>query len=801
MRTWKTRNVVHGACGTLAGAVASVLSAFPTGALAQNVPAATPADELATIVVTAQRRQERLQDTPIAITVLGANDLAQRGAADLVDVARIAPNVDISVGPGGSGGSFNTSAYIRGVGQSDFLITTDPGVGVYIDGVFFPRATGALLDLVDIERVEVLRGPQGTLFGRNTIGGAISVVTAKPGAGGDAYIEGTLGKYARRELKAYMDLPGSDAIQTRVSFAAKKVDGFVNRPLAGDRLGGIDSLVGRIHTVWQLSPTLALDLSADATRKREDSVAQYTPTFQSAGNLYPLWKAVAKPVVNGNSAAINAFLAAVGNTPVVPNPGSPLTSNGTGPNASNLDMSGVAATLIWDVSKDLQFKAITAYRGFDAAFGRDGDGTPIQYLHTNSTVEQRQFSEEFQLLGKAFENRLRWVGGLYYFNERATDRNTVQLASGLYAGLESLPAAVIPLAPVTCPPPPGVPAPCAGGLGNPINALFDLDFDVFNRTRTSSWAGYIHSTYAATERLDLVLGGRYTQDDKDYFLVHGRVNAGVPLIPATSVSRKDTDFSPKIGVNFKVDAGTMLYASASQGFKSGGFNGRPTTAAEVQSFGPEKVTSYEIGAKNEWFKRRLRLNLALFSNDYSDIQLGSVQADSTGNLVLAIENGGKARINGFEAEMQARPYEQLLIDLSVGYLDAKFKSIAPGATVTMDTKLPRTPHLTTTLGMAYTLGLAGNMKLLVRGDASYRSKAHTIIENTPELAQSGYSLLSARATLSQIGAPWTLTAYVTNLTDKRYIVGGIQALSSFGSTEAILGRPREAGITFGYAFR
>ncbi|MBI3524940.1 MAG: TonB-dependent receptor [Betaproteobacteria bacterium] len=788
----------------LAVAVTAALASLASYSYAQETqPTATPG-QLDVIVVTAQRRQERLQDTPIAISVFDFHDLEQRGANNLVDVARIAPNVSLSTS-GGGGGSFNAAAYIRGIGQTDWLITTDPGVGVYVDGVFFPRATGALLDLLDVQRVEILRGPQGTLFGRNTIGGAISVVTAQPGKEFESQIEGTLGQYSRRELKAYVDLPASDAVRTRISMAYKKVDGFVNRVLAGDKLGGIDSLVGRVRTIWKLNPAVTLDFSFDATRKRDGASPQYVPFFKTTGNLYPLWRAVVpQPVVNrppgSDTAAINAFLAAHGNSGAYANPDNPFVSYGTGPNISNLDMAGGATTLTWDVAANLQFKSITAYRGFDAAFGRDADNTPIQYSSTDEKVKQRQFSQEFNLIGNSFDNRLRWVSGLYFFNEHATDTNQVRIGSGLYAGLQALPAAVIPLAAgVTCPPPPGVAAPCAGGAGNPINKSFDLDFDILNRTRTNSYAGFLQATYAVTDQWDAIFGGRYTKDEKKYYLVHNRINAMVPLIPETTVSRADTDFSPKLGVNFKPDPSTMLYTTLGQGFKSGGFNGRPTTKAAVQSFGPEKVTSLEVGSKSEFLNRHLRLNVALFRNDYRDIQLASLQADPTGNLILVVENAGKARMNGLEVELQARPSSAWQVDFSAGYLGARFVEVSPGASVTLSSKLPNTPKWTIATGSSYTfpVGDAGS-RLTLRGDATYRATAYTNVENTPVLAQSGYTLLSARAILSQSGGRWTTTAYVTNLSNKRYITSGLQALSSLGTTEAVLGRPREIGITLGY---
>lgn len=623
--------------------------------------------------------------------------------------------------------------------------------------MFFPRATGALLDLLDIARVEVLRGPQGTLFGRNAIGGAISVVTARPQGDASGRVEASAGNFARRELKASADLALSDTASTRVSMAYKNADGFVDRVLVDDRLGGVDSLVARARTLWQIAPAVEIDVSIDGTRKRDGAVA---------------------------------------------NPNTPLQSTATGPNRSDLDMGGLAATLTWDIWRDMQFKSISAWRGFNASFGRDGDNSPVQYIATNQTIEQRQFSQELQLLGTSLDKRLRWVGGLYFFNERATDRNDVKLASGLFKGLEALPGTFVPLgAGVNCPPPPGVAAPCAGGKGNPVNIGFDLDFEVFNRIKTQSYAGFVHSTFAVAENWDLVLGARYTNDDKEYFLAQGRANAGVPLIPPTTVTRSDNNFSPKFGVNYKAASGALLYASLGKGFKIGGFNGRPTMQAEVQSFGPEQVTSFEVGAKNEFFDRRVRLNAAVFANKYSDIQLSSVQADATDTLVLVIENAGTAKMNGAELELQAQPSSAWQVDLSVGYLDACFTGLAPGATLTLDSKLPRTPRWTAAIGTSYTLGLGGTgLQLTLRGDASFRSKSFTNTENTPELAQAAYTLGSARAVLSRPGGPWTLTTYVNNVSDKRYIVGGMQALSSFGSIESVLGRRREWGVSLGLNF-
>lgn len=755
------------------------------------------------IIVTAQRRAERLQETPIAITALDAEALRARGLADIRDVGAIAPNVDISFNTNSGGGTSNAAIYIRGIGQRDFLITTDPGVGIYIDGVFFPRSTGALLDLVDIGQVEILRGPQGTLYGRNTIGGAINITTPEPGQDLTGRTELTYGSFDHYEVKQSLNFPGSEKFAVRVSGAYKTADGYVKRVIAEDTLGGYDTLVGRLRATAHPSDKLTVDFTVDGTRKRDDSAAQYNVQFVQTGNLVPLYLApFITPVINRptsatGSAAVNAYIATYGRQPVLVNSNNPRVSFATGPNVSDIDMWGAAGTIAYAASDALELKSITGYREFDATFGRDGDNTPYQYIQTLNNVDHKQFSEELQVNGSGMDDRLKVVSGLYYFHERAIDTNQVRLASGLFNGLESLPAAIIPLAPVACPAP--LPAPCAGGKGNPVNIGLDLDFSIYNRISTNSYAAFAHATYDFSDVVSGVAGLRYTEDKKTYFLKHDRVNAGVPIIPGTTVKRSDDNLSPKVGLNFKIDENTLTYASISRGFKSGGFNGRPTTTAEVSSFGPEKVLTYEVGLKTDILDQRMRLNVAGFWNDYTDMQLNRVSADSTGNLVLVVENAGDARVRGLEMEYSIRPAGGLMIDGSVGYLDAEFRKIATGASVTLNSKLEKTPTWTVTTGVGYTF-TTGSLITTLRGDWRYRAKTYNDADNTASIVQPGYSVFDVRLTVEHEDNGWSLAAYGKNVSDKRYIENGIAALSSFGEVEATLARPREWGVTAGYKF-
>ncbi|MBY0563157.1 MAG: TonB-dependent receptor [Hyphomonadaceae bacterium] len=761
--------------------LAAALSSVPTVALAQTAESSAEEATVEDIVVTARRFEERLQSTPVAVSAFTSDALEQSGANTLTDVASVVPNLTMSNTGSGSGGASNPQIYMRGIGQVDFLITTDPGVAIYIDGVYYARSTGSAFDVLDLERLEVLRGPQGTLFGKNTIGGAINLISRRPSDEFGGQIQFTTGEFGRADVRASADLPLADDLRARVSGVWQNRDGFTDRVLVGDEMDDQDQVGGRAHVEWTPTNDLTLTFIADGTRARQGSTNTALLSFDPAAGLAPLWVnlvatpgALALPTVNSST---------------------PFRNTGTGPNVSNLDLWGASLTTSWDMGAELTLRSITAFRELGAEFGRDGDNSSSQYVETHNMVDQRQFSQELQLLGGGPDSRLRWVLGAYYFDEWARDTNDVRLASGLWAALEGLPGAVIPLSPAVCP------TLCLGGVGNPLNALFDLDFDIYNRVDTLSYAVFGQGSYDLTDRLSLTAGLRYTQEEKTYFLHHQRVNAGVPIIPPTTVSADFDDLSPRLGVEYQANDGLFLYAVASRGFKSGGFNGRPTTTAEVQSFGPESLWSYEAGLKFDSSDRRLRLNLATFFNQYDDIQISSVGADTTGNLILITENAGQAEAAGVEAELTAIPVDGLNLSASLGYIQAEYTELNPGATVTLDTHFMKTPEWTASAAASYTFPLSGNMgDLTVRGDWSYRSRVYNDPQNTPILSQGALSLFNGRIAWTDANERIELALFGTNLTDERYIVAGISAADSFGTVEGNFGRPREWGLSLRYTY-
>jgi iron complex outermembrane receptor protein len=768
------KQVFRTACLTLLAS--SFLTSFSHSSMAAEAKGEMSKQPLVEeIVVTARKREENLQRTPIAITAFSSKGLEARNLTDLMGVANAAPNVDIRSSNAGSGSSSNSQITIRGVGQLDFLIATDPGVGTYVDGVYFARSMGGVMDLLDLERLEILRGPQGTLYGKNTIGGAINLISRKPTGDFNGYAEVTTGSYKRLDARASVDFPiVQDKLAAIVSVSSKDRDGYGHRTTDGAGLGSENSTAARAAIRWHASQDITVDLAVDVTRKRQSSVVTTLTAINPNAPVLNLYNAV-------------SFLSGGVNPPYVPTiPADPFVSGGSGPNRDDLDAWGVSNTIDWKLG-NFALKSITAYRHLVAGFGRDGDNSPVPYLETQNDVRQHQFSQEFQFSGVNLDNRLKWVAGAYYFNEHATDFTRTKLASGLYQGLEALPGPMIPLAP-------GV---FAGGAGNPVNAAFDLDFLINSAITIKDYAAFLHATYNLTDQLGLTLGGRYTYEKKDYFIDDLRANSGVPVVNNVNVSDHWNSFSPKAGLEFQATDTTLTYASVSRGFKSGGFNGRPTTsAAEVQPYNPEFLTAYEVGVKSELFDHQLRLNLAGFYYDYKDIQLTVSTATPDGNFVALTENAGKAHSKGVEAEFQATPVTGLLLEGAVGYIDAKYTDVGTAQNITTGSKFVNTPKWTANGAISYSFDLAGAGALTLRGDWNYRGQYFVNPQNDAAMSQKGFSLFNARVTFESPDKRWTLALFGTNLADKKYINNGVGTLDSFGLAEAYFGRPREWGAMF-----
>lgn len=756
------------------------------GALLAGLFAAGPAlAQIEEVVVTARKREEPLQKTPVSITAFTEAQLQNPAFKDVGDVTRFAPNVIIDRGTGNTGGQFNSQVFIRGVGQVDFLFSSDPGVGVYVDEVYLPRVVGSIMDVMDIQRIEVLRGPQGTLFGKNTIGGALNITSQRPGDKLSAVAELTGGSRNRFDGKLSLDLPMvPDKLSARVTLSSRNQDGYVKRVNQEGRAMG-DTNSDGIRGLLNWTPGDGWDVlfAADYTRRREEMIANELLDVRTTDPVAFLWNFLVAPTY-GPGAVYDGRFVTHGRD-----------SQATGPSLSNLDAWGTSLNVSKELSENYKLKSITAYRDEDAQFGGDQDHSPYRYLETTNDDAHQAFSQEFQLNGASGNDRLNWVAGAFFMHENARDQYNVVLGGGLFDALEALPAPILPLAPgVTCPPAPGVFAPCAGGPGNPFNVALDFDLSIFDHIDIDSYAAYTQGTYKLTDKLSTTIGGRYTHERKNFTTMLVRNASGVVSVPEHSIAHSWDAFTPRVGLEYQATPDVMGYVSASRGFKSGGFNGRAQSLAEIDSFDPEYIDTYEAGVKTQWLDRRLLLNLSAYYNDYTDIQLTSVHAVQ-GVIVAVTENAGKARIQGLELELVVQPVKAFTVRGGFGYTDAKYKKLDPGATVTLDSKLVKVPKTTANLTADYELSLGDLGSLTLGGDLSYRSSYFMDPNNTPLFEQNGYSLLGAHVRYSSSNGHWEVTAFGTNLNDKRYMTNALQSYGSFGTADASFGPPREYGVT------
>lgn len=764
MRTWHLR------------AAMGLGVALSASALAQTT---TPTIALEEIVTTARRTAENLQDTPVSVTSLSSELLQEIGAIDLRSVTNVTPNMEFSyAGNGSSGGNF-AQVFIRGVGQPDFIITKDPGVGIYVDGVYLARAPGSVLELLDVERIEVLRGPQGTLFGKNTIGGAVVVTTARPDdeLGGIAQV--TLGSYNRQDLSGSLNLPivpGSLAL--RVSAMSREQDGYYRKLYRPDDPNqfGIDNSSnagndtnrqsGRATLLWTPSETFEASLSADLTRERQNAVE-----YQMIGMPGAL---------SANNAAYNQLYALPRGLPTYGTQWittEPWTTYASWRGYNNSDIWGSSLGLTWNLGA-FQVKSITGYRDLKVETRGDGDATPADIVSTGGVdISQHQFSQEIQFLGSAFDDRFDWVAGLWYFDETARDVQRSRQQAGLFEALQAAaPNSLRPPVPIS-----GCAAPCLlGGPNNPNNARLDNSRTGSRLMQNSSYAAFLHGTYSFTDRWSVTAGARFSREEKQFDYYETRPLRNVVSFDTYNLTPVPADkwdiFTPKLGLEFKPSEDVLLYVQGSTGFKAGGYNGRPSSATALQSFDEEELETVEAGIKSEWLAHTLRLNAAVFRSEYTDIQITRLSAELGG--VRLEENAGSGESYGGELELTYLPFSDLRLGAALGYQHFEFTELRPGVQLACGTDcvLPFAPELTANLSAAYTVRFGSAWQMDMRVDYKYSDSYFIDADNTNAVGQGSYDWLDARIALKPTDSDWELFVGGSNLGNEAVVANGVHSL-------------------------
>jgi iron complex outermembrane receptor protein len=688
---------------------------------------------------------------PASVSAFNERALDRLQANDTTALQGAVPNLNIVQGRGSSNA---TNIYIRGVGQPDALQTFDPAVGVYVDDVYLSRIRGNQLDLLDVERIEVLRGPQGTLYGKNTIGGAIKYVSRRPGQQSRINLQTTVGSFGELSVRGAASGPIAKTLAAGIAVIRSSTNGSVRDEVQDRRYNNKDTFGVRGALAFTPSSDLRIDLVGDYSR--DDA------KLNVGRPLNNLVTASGTPLVVSNLASRGPYDWTGRTTPGLPN-------------STRLKHRGVAGTIAYDVSPALTLKSITAYRRLNTNDFIDIDATQYEVGDVFVGVRQKQLSQEFQAAYNT--ERLKAVVGLFYLKENVASHQEAYADDYL------------------------------GALF--LNSGFLRTID--DKLVTKSYAAFANASYEIVPDVRLSAGIRQTRETKDYdrststfFSLLPAFNATYKFFPPKG---KWNDTSPMASIDWQVTPQAMVYARVAKGFKSGGFNGRANSASESTAYDPEKALSYEAGFKTS-FASQVRVNGSVFTGDYKNFQarVSGQETDLNTGLpiaVLSVVNAGKLRISGAELEASWTPVQNLLLDTQIGYLDAEYKVFRDarftsfGGSRAFQTPA-FSPKWTARFGAQYGFDLGGNGSLTISGQSRYRSRTALAIDNTltnsatqiAGLFQRSYWLHDARIVWEDAAKRFSVGLYGNNLTDKAYKTDG-QEFSSVGNIRTVYyGAPR-----------
>lgn len=737
-----------GAAGATESTAAPAADAAPDQAPAATektqAPKPAEATTLEGLTVTARKREETLQDVPVAVTAFTPDRLDTLNVQDLAALSGQVPNTTIYAARGSSS---TVTAYIRGIGQSDPLWGVDPGVGIYLDDVYIARPQGALLDVFDVERIEVLRGPQGTLYGKNTIGGAIKYVSRKLDTEFGGYAQLTAGNYGRLDTKAAVGgaFDQAGVFRARIAVASLNHDGFGENLYTRQEVGDKQINTARINFGIFASDTFDVQIAYDWMK---DQSGVRGAKMLAANPLAPEYAPLSDPF------DIRSGMR----------------------NLNDTDMKGVSLTANWMLSEAWFLKYVYAHRSSDTDTNIDFDTTPLPLVDVHALYNDKQDSHELQA---NFDGGgwARGVMGVYAFDGDA--------------GGQVLNHFWNPLLPTTA-----------------TNPLFG---DTQGTVNTKSLAVYADWTFDLGEKWKLDLGARYTDEDKhaialNRFYTDGDYTTAWGTAANFNKTVNFKNVSPKISLDYRISPDVMVYGLFSRGFKSGGFNIRANTTAVPRSGDPfkdEKVDSFEIGSKLSLLDQRLFLNLAAFHNVYKDIQLSVFTSytlpDGSQSFFGDFTNAGKGTIDGVEIEYQFLPTPNWMISGNLAWLDAEYDEYFDrGVNVADRQKFTNAPRFQGAVNVEYRTPLANGGHLSARVGYNYQSEVWPTTDLSPAIRQDGYGLLNA-GVIWKVDDAWSLSLQGSNLTNKEYRTTGYN-IAAYGVLTGFYGAPRQVSLSATYRF-
>ena len=732
-------------------------------------------EELEPIIVTARRREEEIQQIPLSVISLGGDQLEARSLNNLRGLQNFVPNLTFA--PSQNVGDAAGNVFIRGIGQEDFLAGSEPGIGFYLDGVYVARTMGTLMNLVDVDRIEVLRGPQGTLYGKNAIGGAINLISKAPKPGLAGYVDITVASLDRAELRGMLNAPLADTLLLRLVAARISRNGYLKRlrpsfapsPIVESertREGSERSTAGRIHLRWLANPSLKIDFAADASSRRGTQAPTHVDAIDSRYGILPFVNQLIRdselPGPEISSGLVTSDL---------------LKSFAGGGNFISQNVQGVSVVTVQELGQH-SIKLIAAHRRLRSHVETDLDGTWFAILENEFRERHRQNLAELQANGTV--GRFDYTAGLFGLRER-THTNSGR-------GVGRLDVLYL----CNC---------YYGPNGRPRPLLIQPTRDLSG----GSYAAYAQSSIRLTDRLSATLGSRFSHErksvDAELLQLDPETFERTEIVVAAGTNRgRWNSLTWRAGLEYEASPELMFYGSASKGYKSGGFNSRPAINVPnlgLDEYDPETAVTLEAGFRSRWLQRRLRVNATVFSTSYRDIQLRR-QTFSGGVLTTLIENAARARVRGMEVEAAAKLTDRLTANVAYGhlapqYLDSRLLNLPLGAA------FQRTPRHSFTASVDYSLPLGPN-RVSLHGDYSYRS--HEQFQLLPsEFDQSGYGLIGARLTFREARDRWSVALFGTNLADERYRAAGRgTGLREVGFANSVIGQPRQIGLEFKAGF-
>jgi len=699
------------------------------------------------VIVTAQKRAQSLQDVPISVVAFGSDQLAAGGIDELTDISASVPNLVVN--------SFNSDPsavrlFIRGIGQNDVQLTQDPSVALYLDGVYIGSSFGAGFEGVDVERLEVLRGPQGTLYGRNATGGAVNIITKRASTEGlefqQDFTTGNLGAFKSRTM---INVPLSETVAAKINYLISQRDGYVENQGPGADFGEEDRSSAVVDLRWNVSDTMTVDYRYEQADMADSQRLQQVRSTNTTGVLAALTSHTA---VSLDSLDTVTSLREI--------------------ESNDLEIKAHTINLDLALSDELTLKSITAQRKFDNKAFSDvlstSEGNGLLYTGapttTNFATGFEQFSQEFQLIGST--EQLEYVAGLYYYEDEGNSDAATSVTLGSLAGTDA------------------------------------------TTTENTSLALFGEATYtpdAMDQRWRITLGARGSKDNRKATRTNLNI-VGAPIIDG-KYDKDFTNFNPSMTVSFDIDDSMNVYGKVVSGFKSGGTSQRSANAALFnEGFAEEEVLSYEAGFKGDLWDGRARLNVAVFSMDIDGAQTSVQTGLSPAERDFLPVDGNS--IDGFEADLTLLLSEGLTMNLGYGYLDAKHGAssvISPVGTFQLTESYPYAPETSYNIGLDYQTSLS-NGELSLSLAYNYQDERNSSPNLTDNVVLIDYGLWNASASLrdirmTQVDGSFKLLAWVKNITDEEYTVTSTQAWGAFGAAEvATFGDPRTVGLTLSYIY-